>query len=177
MKCERMREIAALVVSGDAAADQRREFEEHAAGCAACREEAEAIRAVREALEEIGAEEPEAVSCATVRARVMEEIAGRRRRAAWGWWAAAMAAGACAAVVVWMVTVRPAKVVPAARPAVARSVEAKAAQSVAPAMLRERPRRTRARRARAVQAQPMLVKLESEDPNVVIYWITSGTGD
>jgi hypothetical protein len=118
---------------------------------------------------------------AEVRSRVRSEI-GRRRRAR-----AAMYAAAAAVVILacglwaW----RGARV-DTAQPLVARvNVPApppvEAPQPVASVPVHHHPKHLRLRPApepkKEESAEPLLVKLETPDPDVVIYWIVEGKGD
>ena len=99
-----------------------------------------------------------------VRARVMERVAERRR--AWPLWMTAVSASAC---LLWILFPRTAP--PAARPAPA-AVPAAAAPAPAPAppppIVHVRHRRNP---KPAAPDQPLQIKMLTDDPDVVIYWI------
>jgi hypothetical protein len=114
---------------------------------------------------------------------VMERVAAGdrpQRRFAWPWvGAAAAAAAAVLLLAVAHVASRPAPpkpapvvahVAPPARPAVQRPPEP---QPPPVAHVRRRPAKPKP----AVKAEPLLVRLETSDPNVIIYWIAEGKGD
>jgi hypothetical protein len=127
---------------------------------------------------------------AAVRARVMEKIAAGQRRAAWRIWGLAFAAfAACAlSLAFWPKAPRPAA---ARRSVESRTVYSGAAENGAtPASLRApaSPRRAARKgggRPKGLAPQvvgpslsrPLVVKMVTDDPNVVIYWLAEGTGE
>jgi hypothetical protein len=128
---------------------------------------------------------------AAVRARVLAEIARPRpARRIWGWklvrpWN--LAAICTAAALVWILLVRP-EHGPPHRPV---SQPARTLASAAPlpgAAPTRLPRPHRVRRhtsgppvqragLKPAPAEPLVVKLVTDDPNVVIYWISTSTGE
>jgi hypothetical protein len=129
---------------------------------------------------------------ATVRARVLAEIARPRpARRPWVWNLAALCA---AAALIWILLVRPER-----RPPLRHVPAPQLAAAAPPVVARSRPVASRphhARRhfstaavhraglkpgppsvSRATPAEPLVVKLITDDPNVVIYWISTSTGE
>lgn len=168
MNCGDWEERIALYAGGDLAGAEARAVERHVAECAGCQLLLSGLRESLGVLREAHGEPLEAAHFAAVRARVLGELecgrAGRWRQA----WVCAMAAAAAVLLIaVWPRMAVPMPPAPAA-PAVARFEPA--ARTVRP-----RPRKV------AVQeeepAEPMVVKLLTNDPNVVIYWITSSKGE
>ena len=138
--------------------------------------------ALDEALKDLGRETVDPVLLASVRRRVMDEVAKRRPPLLYAWrWKYALAAAVAvlavgAGVSVWRpAEVRPVEVVVARRPA---RVPARQAEEPAP---RKRPARVPARQAKEPapqrEAEPLLVKLVTDDPEVVIYWLVDQKGD
>lgn len=116
---------------------------------------------------------------AEVRARVMSEV-GRRRRHVWMAYAAAAAAMVVIVGAVWIW--RLSRVVE--KPPVARTAPhwAPPPPIVVPRMQAvihaARPKRRPVQPARPVApSEPLMVKLETSDPDVVIYWIVESKGD
>lgn len=127
----------------------------------------EALRELRDAEEVLPG------AYAAVRARVMTGIAAERRLA-WPWWlAGAAAATACA---LWMLFFRMAPPAPQStragqvRPLVI-AMPAEPAPAPAVPMRRKRPKRI------ARSAEPLQIKILTDDPDVVIYWIVDGKGE
>jgi hypothetical protein len=186
--CEQWQERIALAAGGDLALEEQAAVERHTAACEACRGMLGSVREGLAILREAHAEPIEAGHLPAMRARVMAEVGARRRR---GWlWAAVLAGAAAAAAMIWtrpvvapqlqhVATVRqPAPTVTAedcgadpldcagrARPAGARKASksrSRGAGSRPGSLSYDRP---------AAQAQQVVVKLITDDPNVVIYWI------
>jgi hypothetical protein len=109
---------------------------------------------------------------AAVRARVLSEL-GRERRPAWRW-AWALAVVAVVAAVAPMP--HPAPVGQALRPAIVPEATARVYGPAAPAPVavvghRRRPSRHEGRPKGLPHQEPVVIKLLTDDPNVVIYWI------
>lgn len=132
--------------------------EEHLAGCAECRGLAAEIRSNSAAFEAMGNEE-----LPGVRGRVMARIqmrAGLR----WGW---ALAAAAAVVVMIGMsrgwreerMAIPPVKV--ASAPSESKVVRPDEKVVVLPAV---------AHKKKVVRGRPLMVKMLTDDPDVVIYW-------
>lgn len=172
MDCRKSQRWIALHVEGDLAGRKVARVERHLSECAECREFAAALAASQGAVKEFGAEPVDETALREVRARVLAQVAAERPRAAfpvWRWAAAAACLAAIsgtgyvipkfAAVVPPpgpgpVAVVRPAVPPPADRAPVARAVRVR----------RPKPPAMKA-------TEPLLVKLVTDDPNVVIYWI------
>jgi hypothetical protein len=99
-----------------------------------------------------------------VRQRVLARIRGERApRRPFGW-VCVGAAGLAAAAAVWALLPRPPELAPLLPPVV---------RPAAPVVVRPRPARMRPRASSA----PLLVKLYTDDPEVIIYWIIERKGD
>jgi anti-sigma factor RsiW len=190
MNCRDLEARIALYAEGDLVEREALEVEAHLASCGACREFLIALQDSQAGLSRLRTEDPDAAALDRVRRGVVAQLTAeaRPRRVAW-FWPAWAAGGALAAALVFGVVLRSPK--PAPRPMVA-------ARRVAPpvplASVQSSPRpERRVRRARRVP-QPsrepeevgrtpsvpeptLLVKLETPDPNVVIYWIVENKGD
>ncbi len=181
MNCEVARELAALAASGDTTAAEMRGLEAHLAGCADCRAEAEGFRALCGQLAGMRKESvPEAVYAA-VRARVLAKV-GARGRSGWRVVCAGLAAVVACSLIL-MVALRP--VVP--RNTVVSSVEpppmddrgAEKMEEPGPGVLVRHVHRVSRRvvpNAVPADAEPLVVKMITDDPDVIIYWIADGKG-
>jgi hypothetical protein len=170
MRCGEFENFIALEVEGDLDAAGAARVREHVGQCDSCRAVWLGLRESQAALKALAEVEIDEQALAQWRGRVLAQIDGAPRRG-WGWrWALA----AAAVLLVWIGVHewRPYGP-PAPPPVVARMEPAPAVPvPVAPA----RRRRIRPVRRQA-PAGPLLVKLETADPNVVIYWIVEGKGD
>jgi hypothetical protein len=175
MNCVEWEERVALYAGGDLTAAEAQAVDRHVAECAGCQillcGLQESLALVREAHGEPVGE----AHFAAVRARVLAEIERSPARR-WRWaWITALAA----AVVVLLVSLRPgpeihmtlpAPPAPAA-PAVARITSPPHRQPAA------KPRLTQPPPPVQQAAEPLVVKLLTDDPDVVIYWITGTKGE
>lgn len=184
MNCANWEERIALYEGDDLAPDEGAEVERHLAGCAGCQVFASGIRQSLALLREAHAEPLDASAFAAVRARVIGEL---ERPPVRRWWPA-LAAAFAAALIVAMFAIRatpPRKQVIAVRTAPPRPVEvprlAEAAPSPPPAVVvrvhHRRPRRKAAVEASGEEAKPLVVKMVTDDPDIVIYWIADTRGE
>lgn len=151
-----------------AALEKDVEVERHLKQCVACRDFVREVERSLEVLKDAHLEEIAPAHFAAVRARVFARIDQTRRH--WIWRLAFAAATLFAILypalmrereVVPPPPVRPAAA-PAPAPYVARHVEKK---------------RVVRRRVERPQTEPLVVKMLTDDPNVVIYWITDQRGE
>jgi len=173
MRCAEWEERIALHAGGDGAGEAA-EVARHLDECAECRE---FERELRETLALLGGAHAEAIPAAAytaVRARVRGAI-GRRRR---GW----VLGSACAAAVVVlgmagiereMMRIETLPRVALAPPPSA-PVMAQTHGHPASPVVNSRPRQRRAARS---APETILVKLETDNPEVVIYWIAETKGE
>jgi hypothetical protein len=172
VSCAEWEERVALWAGGDVEGSEAAGVEQHTADCAGCREFAAGIAADLAALR---ADPITAADLAAVRTRVLAEIEARRRpwwRGAWAW----ALAGAAAAVIAVLVRTPPPGPVPKP-PLVAM------AHPPAPYVERFTPARPASPRmimraalpgpAPAPKAEPLVIELLTDDPDVIIYWIAS----
>jgi predicted anti-sigma-YlaC factor YlaD len=177
MNCKEWEERVALHVGGDLPAANPAEsagVERHLAECAGC----QALwSGMKESLQMLQGAHAEALTpgiYTAVRGRVMAEIASRSV-----WWRQAWAAGLAAAVVVMAValagwpgrrveTLPPVRVAAVIPPAPATQV----LRAVQARSLPHKPRVvTKGQIGNPPPSQPLMVRLVTDDPDVVIYWI------
>jgi anti-sigma factor RsiW len=172
MNCEQWEERIALYVGGDLPAGQAAGVEGHLRECAGCQVFAGGMRSSLECLREAHEDLPSAPHFAAVRARVMAEVERQRRPA----WRRVFAWGALAATLLVAIggfrfyrPVPAPPVVAIARPgAPAVGFEIPAKKLRLPAQ----------RRAEVVRpTETVTIKLVTDDPDVVIYWIAERKGD
>jgi hypothetical protein len=153
---------------------------EHLHACGRCREFAQELEENRAALGEI-AVPPAAFEA--VRRRVLGEIEGKRRRATWwGWFAVASAA--CLAVL-GILYALPRLQNPAAPAALAAKMGPPRIEWTLPRIRRvaARPRIHHkfgpdfAKATPAQKTEPLVVKMLTNDPNVIIIWLVDQKGD
>lgn len=167
MTCQDYERLIALYVEGDIT-DGR--VETHLAGCAECRELLEDLRASQALLKELPGADP--VLLGAVRSGVLSRIGGRRR-VLWPWVAAAMTAAAVAIAVLHPVAQRE---VPGAPKSVVRAAVAAPIARAAPVQVVRRHRRPKLKRP-AASKEPLVVKMLTNDPNIVIIWLVDQPGD
>jgi hypothetical protein len=189
MICRDWEERIALYAGGDAGAAEAAAVEKHLAECAGCQLALSGLRQSMEILQEAHREPVEEAHLTAVRARVLAEIAGERRP----WWRQVWVYGAvvAAAVAITIVGLRPAthRPVDVAVVTPAETVKPPATALPEPAAVPPVHKRAHVRAARKVEApiappagpvraaasEPLLVKLITDDPDVVIYWISDGS--
>jgi hypothetical protein len=143
----------------------------HVADCAGCQVFASGLRETLETLRTAHADPIAPAHYAAVRARVMAELGPRRR---WGWiWAVA---GVAAVLMLAGIEVQremrvaelPLRVAAVVPPAPAAPVAERRRVAIA-----KRPVVAK----KAAPAEEIVVKVETGDPDVVIYWITETKGE
>lgn len=184
MNCADWEERIALYEGGDLAPDEAAAVEGHLAGCAGCQVFASGVRQSLALLREAHAEPLDASAFAAVRARVIGEL---ERRPAGRWWLV-LAAACAAALLVAIFAIRTA---PAPRQTVAlRTAEpprveilrpAEPSPAPAPAVVvrvhHHRARRRPPLESPKAEEKPLVVKMVTDDPNIVIYWIADTRGE
>lgn len=184
MNCADWEERIALYEGGDLAPDESAEVERHLAGCAGCQVFASGIRESLALLREAHAEPLDDSAFAAVRAGVIGEL---ERRPARRWWLV-LAAAAAAALMVAIFAIRttpPQPVVavrteaPPRRVEIPRPVEASPAPppAVVVRVHHRRPRPHPAEETPKAETPPLVVKMVTDDPNIVIYWIADTRGE
>lgn len=185
MNCANWEERIALYMGEDLGGLEAQEVERHLAECPGCQLFASGIRESLAILREAHVERTNEAACSAVRARVMAALEKQRQP----WWRSAWIYSACAVALLLVVLVlwprhrveiahREAPVpepLVIADPPVPR-------EAVPVPVVRVRHRHRPARPAgppsiAALPAKPLVVKLVTDDPNVVIYWITDTRGE
>jgi len=164
MNCVAWEERIALYAGGDLAPAEAQAVEGHVAECSGCQLLLSGLRESLALVREAHAEPVEAAHFAAVRARVLAKLDGApTRRWRFAWMGALAAAVVVLAVVPW-----PQRELRMAVP----MPNAPAAPAVARTVLPSHPNPVE-----QAAAPPMVVKLLTDDPNVVIYWITDTKGE
>ena len=189
MNCLDWEERIALHAGGDLRGAEADAVERHIADCAGCQVFWSGLRETLAGLRESHAEEIAPTHFAAVRARVMGEI--DRERKVWRRLAWVSGVGIAAALIVGLalkpgpLPAPPARVAVAIPPAAPIRPAPEGPAPTRPTPLRSAPQRaatvrerlaratgtTAPSRSRLVAGEPVLVKLQTADPNIVIYWI------
>lgn len=182
MSCANWQPRIALWAGGEGPAE---DVEAHLAECAACRETASAYKRDLELLTNAHREEILPAHYAAVRARVLAQLA-RKRRLAW-LWATGAAAAALALVFLALpkppvpeppqVTVSRPTPPPLPSPAAGRASQPAARRVSKPSVERQGAVAKSIELPAEPQPEPFVVKLLTDDPDVIIYWIADETGD
>ena len=169
MNCTDWEERLALYAGGDLAPAKAAEVERHLAECAGCQMFASGLKASLELLRDAHGDALNPAHFAAVRARVVAQLERERRpfwRRAWVYGLAAVAAALLLAV-----AVRPSRCVTPQPPEVAM------VHPPAPVVVVPPPTPVR-RKARPVKpGEPVLVRMVTDNPDVVIYWISETRGE
>ena len=182
MNCSDWEEKFALYAGGDLSAAEAAGVEGHVAECAGCQMLLSGLRESLRLVREAHQDPVDGAHYSAVRVRVLSEL--ERTRAPW--WRHAWIFAAVAAAMLLVVAVRPKEVsVPApvakVQPAPAVQTTAAPATSAQATPVPRPPRRKQAPKEIAVKAEPpaepLVVKLVTDDPNVIIYWITDTKGE
>ena len=178
MTCREYEPLIALYVEGDL---NDREVERHLSECSDCRELLEDLQASQAALKGLAA--VDAALLSAVRSGVLAKIE-RRRPVAWPW-VAALAVAAALIVAVLTAPRQPALMTkvpvstnggadplvrgrPPGRPSMIAQAPPKAKRSRPGGRLRTRG---------SAPPEPLVVKMLTDDPNIVIIWLVDQPGD
>ncbi|MBI2841527.1 MAG: zf-HC2 domain-containing protein [Acidobacteria bacterium] len=190
MSCQKYDDLLALFAGGDLGASEEERIEAHIATCSSCRAIVEELRSHREVLAGLADEAVDDAVLRSVRRRVMARIEPRAHRTgAWRWaWAAAAAIGA---ILVSVAVLKhphdqrpvsttqhpqPAPTVRAAEPSASPAENLAAqTQSVTQIARVQAPHSSPLTGAKA--AEPLVVKMLTDDPDVVIYWLVDSEGE
>lgn len=177
MKCAGFEPLLALYVGGDLPPDEARRVEAHLAECADCRAARGVLESTQAGLRSLAEETLDGVVYARIRAAVLGELR-REQRPAWRVWMLAVAA----AVLVGLATLtlwRRVTPVPAPPKILTLAPVIPDPPPLPKVVLVERPARRRAKPVapRPVETESFVVKLVTNDPDVVIYWIVGTNGD
>jgi len=180
MNCGDWEERIALHAGGDLPPAEAAEVERHLGECAGCQVLESGLKQSLALLKEAHDEPLAPAHFSAVRARVVAELEQERRRgtlwARWRAWGYGLAAVAVALLV--MLALRPGRIPVRRTVAVARTNRSLAVAAPPVVAVRE-PAAPRAHRrvvrraapANVPDPEPLMVKLQTDDPNVVIYWI------
>jgi len=176
VSCLEFEERIALYVEGDLDAAEAGQVAAHLSGCAGCRDLAEELRRMEALLKELGAEAVPTAAYDQVRRRVRGRI---ERGRAWRWSTAVAAALVLALGLAALVSMRqPGRVAPA--PMAARVEQPPIMPPAVPSPPAVKPaRRLRSTPVRPAppQAEQLVIKILTDDPDVVIIWLVGGNGE
>jgi anti-sigma factor RsiW len=160
MSCVSWKERIAWHAGGDAAPGEAEQVDRHLEQCGECRELWLGLRESLATLRAMHRELPDAAHFTAVRARVLAELEPTRRRwRSWAW------VPGMAAVVAFLFVLA----IWPRRPAVPEPPRIMAAIPGAP--LVRSVRRAHVARVRQQKREPLTIRLQTSDPNIVIYWI------
>jgi len=178
MNCEKFELPIALYVEGDLTSVEACAVELHLAACESCREFAVEMRASQAALKMLRNEYVDASAFEQVRVNVLAARSRSWRSVAWPRYA--IAAGIVIALlsgwlmrrqadhtVVGVQSVHPILPAPPSQPVI---------QPRQPKVLAARVRRRPRRQAPRFKSEPLVVKMITDDPQVVIYWLVDQNG-
>jgi anti-sigma factor RsiW len=180
VNCARFETLIALDVESDLPEPEARLVAEHLEACGSCREFEAAMRQSQAALKTLRLDDVDDSVYAQVRTEVLSEIASERKTMAWLKYAIA-AALLVALAVGWLWRTRPNAT---AAPHVTAAVQLPLPPvvSVQAAPIHKRPVRVTRRKRRqpepkpVFKSEPLLVKMLTDDPQVVIYWLVDQNG-
>ncbi len=180
MNCDELRESIALYAGGDLPGAA--ELDEHLLGCERCRNFAAEVGRSIALMRVQHLEELPPAACSAVCARVFARLAGERRMV---WWRrAAVGLAASLALVAGLATLNTWRVPPPAAPLPFGRGSAPVAAVTAgvpekpPSGSGLPPRRVKVHRVvHREPAEPLTIKLLTDDPDVIIYWIVEKKGD
>jgi anti-sigma factor RsiW len=180
MTCQAFEPLIALYVEGDLDRPESLRVQEHLAACAGCREILEDFQTTQGALKDLGSEAVDPHLLNAVRSGVLAKIGEPDRWAPWRWGAALAAA---LAMIAGLIVAPPRKPAPDLRPAPIAQTPASVVDDAAPSTAAPPRRHSRVRVRRPVnrppakEAAPLVVKMLTDDPNIVIIWLVDRTGD
>jgi len=157
MNCRKFEPLIALYAGRDL--DDPTQVEEHLADCPACRELLEDLQSSQAELREWAPEPVDAALLASVRSGVLSKVEARRPKM-WPWVAGLATAGTLA--LAFLATPPPVPEPPRPQPLVAQVPPAVVAKSSAP----------RHKRVVRQKAEPLVVKMLTDDPDIVIIWLS-----
>lgn len=197
MNCRDWEERLALYAGGDLPKDEAFEVERHLGECPGCQLFSSGLKESQEMLQELHREPLSRAHFAAVRARVLAELERGRRpfwRRGWvlGFAAVATALLVAAAVLPPVRSLLAPGHRPTPKPPVVASehpsaggaglaagvlVPAVDQGTPVPRRVPHRPPHPRHAQSKAEPGEPVLIRMVSDDPDVVIYWIADTRGD
>lgn len=166
MNCVEWEEQIALLAGGDLGLSETADVEQHLAGCTRCREFQAGLVATLDTVRNLHKDEIPQAHFQAVRTGVLAEI--RRERRVWRRLAWVSGVGIAAALIAG-IALKPG---PLPAPPKRLAVVIPAAP-IAPRVTTSVSTRTAGKTARPTRpsGEPLLVKLQTADPKIVIYWI------
>ena len=178
MSCAKFEPLVALYIENDLAEAEVRAVESHLAGCDGCRKFAAKMRESQAALKALRTEFVDDAVLLQVRTEVLSAASHRHRVVAWPRYA--IAAGLVLALLAgWMVRRQTANTLVGVQ-SVHAILPAPLTQPVVrphqPKVLVARVRRRPRQKAPRFKSEPLVVKMITDDPQVVIYWLVDQNG-
>jgi len=177
MNCAEWEERIALDAGGDLDMAGAAEVQRHLSECPTCRDFANGLAESLTCIKEAHAAEIAPAHFTALRARVMASVARERRGRRW-MWASALAAAAVVVLALGIDSGTRVEKLPAvelrnAPPAVGRGLRPAAGFPAGA------PRRSAAaaRKGRPTKREQVLMKIETDNPDVVIFWIADTQGE
>jgi hypothetical protein len=180
MRCEQFEQLAALAASGDLSVRDRALLNAHLAICESCRIAASEFSRLQSELAGLEEEALDPAIYAALRRAVLNRIADKPKWLLPVWLRVAVASAAVLVLVLLETWNLPRENAPInAQPATVRAAVSPVAP-VIPTVRRSVTRKTQFRRriaAEPVERQPLVVKMLTNDPNVVVIWLVDKQGD
>lgn len=185
MKCDWRTEAIALYIEGDLPAKQALELEQHIQSCDACRQFLTEMASTETIFKSLNSEFVEPAILRNIRSRVLEEVVKLDAPRGWFWgglrWRYALF-GAVALLfglaAVWQLRVPSA---PQQKPLVPVAVVIEQPKPPDLVVVKAEPVRPRVSKRRIAPPKPagtedMVVQIQTNDPNIVIYWLIEQGG-
>ena len=179
MSCHKFEPLIALYIEDDLAQAEAQAVESHLAACEPCRKFAAGMRESQAALKALRAEFVDDAVLLQVRTEVLSAASHRQRVVAWPRYA--IAAGLVLALLAgWIWQMRPMARLES-RPIAANVFAPPLPVAVPAPQARTHTRlarvaRHRPRAAPMFKSEPLVVKMITDDPQVVIYWLVDQNG-
>src|SRR5262245_34171595 len=193
MKCGCLENDVALYIEGDLTPAKACEIQAHLVSCGACRDLATGLRESQAILKSLKQDTVGVAALSSVRARVLAEVGSSRARSAWGRWVYAVAGTVFVGLVCIGIASKmrvpappipqivesdplpPPAAVPLTRETVTTPPDSIKSEKVTVPLRAEDGRRRRQGAAHteppAEPPKPLVVKLLTDDPDIVIYWL------
>ena len=188
MNCKDFEKLIALDVEGDLPQPQGRVVQEHLRACIRCQEFVQELKASQAMFKGLAAEAMDERALEEVRRRVRVGLAAEADRPAFPAWRWALGTGVVAALILAALILRPlvrrpvpqatatkrapetVAAVPSA-PVLPGSLSPQIVKSTSPRQQKSSPPASLRTRTRAHHPEPLTIKLLTDNPNVVIYWL------
>jgi len=177
VSCADYETLIALYVENDLTEQEMSRVESHVETCAACSEFVAAMRESQAVLKALRLDRMNDAALAEVRASVMSEVSSRRKPVGWPRFAIAAALVVTCALA-WMWRMRPDVAIESPSMAAVTVPPAPMTLVHAPSRTKHHPMRAarRSRPAPVFKSEPLVVKMFTDDPQVVIYWLVDQNG-